>query len=177
MSNEVNRAEQNDAVPSGEGCPICFEYVGNEPRQACCRQRLHAPCVARWIATGHNTCPMCRTPYGVAQGPVPQLNRVAGPVLAQPDGGNIEDRPRGLNLGQLQLDVPNQVLLLQARVAELENVIRIERERNAQLVAENARLHVENRRLDNDNDWLEQMNDRVPRILELAREIAALAPH
>jgi hypothetical protein len=51
MSNEENRAEQNDAVPNGEGCPICFEYVGNEPRQACCRQRFHAACVARWIAS------------------------------------------------------------------------------------------------------------------------------
>ena len=99
MSNEENRAEQNDAVPNGEGCPICFEYVGNEPRQACCRQRFHAACVARWIGSGHNSCPLCRTPYGVAQGPVPQLNRAAGPVLAQPEGGNIVDRPRGLDLG------------------------------------------------------------------------------
>jgi hypothetical protein len=174
MSNEENRAEQNDAVPNGEGCPICFEYAGNEPRQACCRQRFHAACVARWIASGRNSCPMCRTPYGVAQGPVPQLDQAAGPVLAQPAEGN--DRPRGLNMGQLQLPAPNQVLLLQARIADLENVIRIEREQHSQLVMENGRLRRENRRLETELGWLEQLNDNAPQILELARNIAALAP-
>jgi regulator of replication initiation timing len=68
------------------------------------------------------------------------------------------------------------VLLLQARIADLEQQVRTERQRNTQLVAENARLHVENRRLQTDNDWLEQLNDNIPLIMEHARQIAALAP-
>lgn len=198
MSNEENRAEQNDAVPNGGGCPICFENLSNEPPQVCCRQRFHASCLARWIATGHNGCPTCRAPYGVAQGPAPQLNRAVGPVLAQPGGGNIPDRPRGQELLDLGRQPPigdqnfdNHVERArisiagayfqrdqgqEARIAELENVIRIEREQHSQLVVENGRLRVENRRLETELGWLEQLNDNTPQILELARQIAALVP-
>ena len=55
------------------------------------------------------------------------------------NGGNIVDSPLALNLGPkaLAAAAPQQVLILQASITELENVICIEREQHSQLVVEN----------------------------------------
>lgn len=44
-----------------EECTICYnDMLHNQPKQAC-GHRFHDRCIARWLKTGHNTCPLCRT--------------------------------------------------------------------------------------------------------------------
>ena len=44
-----------------EECAICYNaMMHSQPRQAC-GHRFHDRCISRWLKTGRNTCPLCRT--------------------------------------------------------------------------------------------------------------------
>ena len=47
-----------------EECGICFEGAedgaGEKDTTLPCGHQFHAACIDRWLASGHNTCPLCR---------------------------------------------------------------------------------------------------------------------
>ena len=55
------------AAKAEESCIICLQ---NSPdtitfNGSCqCRPPVHTYCLAKWLVTNHNTCPICRTKYG-----------------------------------------------------------------------------------------------------------------
>ena len=57
-----------------ESCPICLlpfasTKPGGEVIQTQCRHSYHGTCLHRWLATGGDTCPLCRRPVVVEIGP------------------------------------------------------------------------------------------------------------
>jgi hypothetical protein len=65
-----------------DACAICYDDLpdlppANEPYTFCvakCKTTLHRKCLQRWIETGRNTCPLCRT--RIAAPPLPQISAV-----------------------------------------------------------------------------------------------------
>jgi hypothetical protein len=126
-------------------CCICFESEDVEQLE-CCGGFLHERCKQRWFLETRN-CPLCRSfecrPQAAPLDLPPEVPRAIA--------GAYFDRDRGQ----------------EARIAALEQEIRIERQRNVQLVAENARLYAENRRLQTVEDGAWRLvnrfsNGRVP---------------
>jgi len=42
-----------------EYCSICFEELGEQPKELECKHRFHAECLVRWVDL-NPTCPICR---------------------------------------------------------------------------------------------------------------------
>eukprot|EP00435_Cladocopium_sp_Y103_P031595 s3129_g8.t1 len=58
--------------PLPADCPICFEEIVEEKAVEFCKvcgHNVHIDCQRRWASAGkHDTCPMCRSPWGATGG-------------------------------------------------------------------------------------------------------------
>ena len=54
---EANLVEVNEMT---EACSICLEEAGGKGFSTECKHQFHGPCLAKWIAIGGMSCPMCR---------------------------------------------------------------------------------------------------------------------
>ena len=52
-------------------CPICFETLDTQKTDTTivglhmCVHKFHRQCIQKWIYTGNNTCPCCRTEFDI----------------------------------------------------------------------------------------------------------------
>lgn len=60
----VRRGSEND-----DCCAVCLCSIGegDEIRELKCGHVFHCPCLDRWVALGHWTCPLCRNHVGDRQ--------------------------------------------------------------------------------------------------------------
>ena len=70
-------------------CPICFESFKSEKKVVStqCGHLIHNECIQKWLNTGTNTCPKCRTP-------IPNRNKLVKMYLSSSD----EETPEQGNL-------------------------------------------------------------------------------
>ena len=61
-------------------CPICFESFKSEKKVVSthCGHLIHNECIQKWLNTGTNTCPKCRTP-------IPNRNKLVKMYLSSSD--------------------------------------------------------------------------------------------
>ena len=61
-------------------CPICFESFRSEKKVVStqCGHLTHDECIQKWLNTGTNTCPKCRTP-------IPNRNKLVKMYLSSSD--------------------------------------------------------------------------------------------
>jgi hypothetical protein len=64
--NQKNKVV-NVADAHGQDCSICFEVMNSGEDIACCeamcKNFFHNDCIKQWFASGHDTCPLCRTKW------------------------------------------------------------------------------------------------------------------
>ncbi len=62
---------QGDSVPHemvpAAACPICFEVKDDTIKLDACNHVFCPECIADWLCTSHNTCPLCRQFVDVTQ--------------------------------------------------------------------------------------------------------------
>ena len=75
-------------------CPICFESFKSEKKVVStqCGHLIHDECIQKWLNTGTNTCPKCRTP-------IPNRNKLVKMYLSSSDEmSEPEETPKQGNL-------------------------------------------------------------------------------
>ena len=75
-------------------CPICFESFKSEKKVVStqCGHLIHDVCIQKWLNTGTNTCPKCRTP-------IPNRNKLVKMYLSSSDEmSETEETPEQGNL-------------------------------------------------------------------------------
>ena len=75
-------------------CPICFESFKSEKKVVSthCGHLIHNECIQKWLNTGTNTCPKCRTP-------IPNRNKLVKMYLSSSDEmSESEETPKQGNL-------------------------------------------------------------------------------
>ena len=96
-------------------CPICFESFRSEKKVVStqCGHLIHDECIQKWLNTGTNTCPKCRTP-------IPNRNKLVKMYLSSSDEmSESEETPEQGNLLMGIVDWSGAAQFLEYRKSQL----------------------------------------------------------
>ena len=98
LDNKINlfpiKQWKNSFAFKNMKCPICFESFKSEKKVVStqCGHLIHDECIQKWLNTGTNTCPKCRTP-------IPNRNKLVKMYLSSSDEmSESEETPKQGNL-------------------------------------------------------------------------------